>query len=157
MTLGTNLKYLRLKNGYTQKYVAEQLKISSQTISKWENNWIYPDIDNLILLSELYHISLDVLLKTDLSQKNISCTYANPWGSSLLTIFSVLIISFISLLLPFWGLLFSLILLYFFNNYPLLVTLNKFFLICNLIHFCFFIVQLFYNAIAFNVFPDITV
>ncbi len=149
MTLGTNLKYLRLKNGYTQKYVAEQLKISSQTISKWENNWIYPDIDNLILLSELYHISLDVLLKTDLSQKNISCTYANPWGSSLLTIFSVLIISFISLLLPFWGLLFSLILLYFFNNYPLLVTLNKFFLICNLIHFCFFIVQLFLQCHCF--------
>ncbi len=149
MTLGTNLKYLRLQNGYTQKYVAEQLKISSQTISKWENNWMYPDIDNLILLSELYHISLDVLLKTDLSQKNISCTYANPWGSSLLTIFSVLIISFISLLLPFWGLLFSLILLYFFNNYPLLVTLNKFFLICNLIHFCFFIVQLFLQCHCF--------
>ena len=61
MTLGTNLKYLRLKNGYTQKYVAEQLKISSQTISKWENNWIYPDIDNLILLSELSHVHMLIL------------------------------------------------------------------------------------------------
>ncbi len=52
MTLGIKLKTLRLHKNYTQQYVAEKLSISPQTISKWENDWTYPSLKNLLLLSD---------------------------------------------------------------------------------------------------------
>ena len=58
-SLMIRLKELHLEYGYSQKYVAEQLNISRQAISKWENGRSYPDIDNLRLLSALYDVSLD--------------------------------------------------------------------------------------------------
>lgn len=45
--------------------VAEELNVSRQTISNWENKKSYPDIFSLIELSSLYSISLDDLLKGD--------------------------------------------------------------------------------------------
>lgn len=45
------LKRYRKKNNFTQEFVAEQLNISRQAISSWENNLSCPDIENLILLS----------------------------------------------------------------------------------------------------------
>ena len=47
----------------TQEEVAEKLFVSRQSISNWENNKTYPDIGNVIALSDLYQISLDELLK----------------------------------------------------------------------------------------------
>lgn len=65
-SLMIRLKELRLEYGYSQKYVAEQLNISRQAISKWENGRSYPDIDNLRLLSALYDVSLDSFFQNDL-------------------------------------------------------------------------------------------
>lgn len=58
----TRLKELRTKNNYSQTYVAEQLKISRQAISRWENGNATPDLDNLILLAKLYNTSVDDIL-----------------------------------------------------------------------------------------------
>lgn len=58
----TRLKELRTKNNYSQTYVAEQLNISRQAISRWENGNAAPDLDNLILLAKLYNTSVDDLL-----------------------------------------------------------------------------------------------
>lgn len=71
-SLMIRLKELRLEYGYSQKYVAEQLNISRQAISKWENGRSYPDIDNLRLLSALYDVSLDSFFQNDLveTEKN---------------------------------------------------------------------------------------
>lgn len=63
MDLGKILKEARKKAGYSQKDVAEKLNISRQAISRWENGWAAPDIDNLSALSQMYKISVDDLLE----------------------------------------------------------------------------------------------
>jgi len=73
MMLAEKLKKCRLEKQYSQGDVADQLNISRQAISKWENGWTTPDLDNLKLLSQLYDISIDELLNesiTDFSKTN---------------------------------------------------------------------------------------
>ncbi|OUQ51421.1 helix-turn-helix domain-containing protein [Lachnoclostridium sp. An118] len=65
MEIGKKLKDARLHSGLTQEKVAEELNVSRQTISNWENEKSYPDIISVIGLSNLYSISLDDLLKGD--------------------------------------------------------------------------------------------
>lgn len=65
MEIGSKLKNARTHSGLTQEKVAEQIQVSRQTISNWENEKSYPDIVSVIQLSDLYHISLDNLLKGD--------------------------------------------------------------------------------------------
>lgn len=65
MKFGERLKKLRNESGQTQETVAQSLHVSRQTISNWENERSYPDIESLITLSEVYEISLDELLKED--------------------------------------------------------------------------------------------
>ncbi|MBS5685227.1 MAG: helix-turn-helix transcriptional regulator [[Clostridium] innocuum] len=54
-----------MNSGLTQEQVAEDIKVTRQTISNWENERSYPDIMNVIDLSNLYSLSLDDLLKGD--------------------------------------------------------------------------------------------
>lgn len=63
MTIGELLKEARLQAGLTQEKVAEAIGVSRQSISNWENDKTYPDVINVIALSELYQVSLDYLLK----------------------------------------------------------------------------------------------
>ena len=63
MKIGDQLKKARLDKNMTQEEVAEKIFVSRQSISNWENNKTYPDIGNVIALSDLYEISLDELLK----------------------------------------------------------------------------------------------
>ncbi|MBW2758069.1 helix-turn-helix domain-containing protein, partial [Lactiplantibacillus plantarum] len=65
MTFAESLKKLRHDNSLTQSELAEKLYISRQSISKWELNKSYPDIDKLILLSKIFDISIDELLGQD--------------------------------------------------------------------------------------------
>lgn len=65
MEIGKKLKEARINSGLTQEQVAEKLNISRQTVSNWENEKSYPDIINVISLSDLYNESLDMLLKGD--------------------------------------------------------------------------------------------
>lgn len=65
MEIGDKLKKARTFSKLTQEMVAEQLQVSRQTISNWENEKSYPDIISIIKLSDLYQISLDELLKGD--------------------------------------------------------------------------------------------
>lgn len=65
MEIGKKLKNARMQSGLTQENVAEKINVSRQTISNWENEKSYPDIVSVIQLSDLYSISLDVLLKGD--------------------------------------------------------------------------------------------
>ncbi|MCI8293287.1 MAG: helix-turn-helix transcriptional regulator [Hespellia sp.] len=65
MNIGSMLKNARIRSGLTQERVAEELLVSRQTISNWENEKTYPDIMSVIKLSDLYEISLDELLKGD--------------------------------------------------------------------------------------------
>lgn len=66
MELGTRLKEYRNRLGFSQDDLAERLYVSRQTISAWENNKTYPDIHSLLILSELFNVSLDTLVKGDI-------------------------------------------------------------------------------------------
>lgn len=65
MDVGQRLKMRRNELNLKQEYVAEELGITRQTISNWENGRSYPDIERIIRLSEIYGLSLDELLKGD--------------------------------------------------------------------------------------------
>lgn len=65
MEIGKKLKEARINSGLTQEQVAEDIKVTRQRISNWENERSYPDIMNVIDLSNLYSLSLDDLLKGD--------------------------------------------------------------------------------------------
>ena len=63
MEIGKKVQDARISSGRRQEQVAEDIKVTRQTISKWENESSYPDIMNVIDLSNLYSLSLDDLLK----------------------------------------------------------------------------------------------
>lgn len=65
MEIGAKLKDARMRAGMTQEKVAEEIRVTRQTISNWENEKSFPDIVSVIRLSSLYGISLDQLLKGD--------------------------------------------------------------------------------------------
>ncbi len=67
-----NLKKIRESKGMSQEFVAKALNVSRQSVSKWENNKAFPDIENIKLLSQLYQISIDEILDNNIpSDKNI--------------------------------------------------------------------------------------
>lgn len=66
MNLGTQIKKYRMALSLSQEQLAQKVFVSRQSISNWENDKTYPDIKSLILLSELFGISLDQLIKGDL-------------------------------------------------------------------------------------------
>lgn len=63
MNLSAKLQLLRKKNGLSQEELAERLGISRQAISKWESGQSTPDLNKLILLSEIYNVTIDSLVK----------------------------------------------------------------------------------------------
>ena len=74
MELGKRLKELRNRKGMTQDELAERLFVSRQTISSWENDKSYPDIHSLLMISELFSVSLDTLVKGDIGDgQDILC------------------------------------------------------------------------------------
>lgn len=52
----------------SQEELSEKVFVSRQTISNWENNKNYPDVKSLLLLSSLFNVSLDILVKGDLEE-----------------------------------------------------------------------------------------
>ncbi|MGF7436997.1 helix-turn-helix domain-containing protein [Lentilactobacillus senioris] len=64
-SVASQLKRARKTRNLSQNDVATILHISRQSISKWENGRAYPDMDNLILLSDLYQKSIDDLVQNN--------------------------------------------------------------------------------------------
>lgn len=65
MDLGTKIKVQREKKNWSQQELADQIHISRQSISKWEQNKALPSITNIVMMSNLFNISLDELMKDD--------------------------------------------------------------------------------------------
>lgn len=63
MTLGEKIQQLRKASGISQDQLAEQLDVSRQSISKWELNDAIPDVSRIVMISELFSVSTDELLK----------------------------------------------------------------------------------------------
>ena len=68
MEIGKQIKKYRTEMGLSQDKLAEKIFVSRQTISNWENNKNYPDVKSLLLLSSLFNVSLDMLVKGDLEK-----------------------------------------------------------------------------------------
>jgi Predicted transcriptional regulators len=67
-TLGKKITELRKKYNMTQDQLATEMNVSSQAVSKWENDLSIPDIPILVELSNYFHVSLDDLLKNEESE-----------------------------------------------------------------------------------------
>lgn len=61
MSIGDRISDLRKQKHYSQEYLAAQLGVSRQAVSKWENNLSSPDTDNLIQLAALLGVSVEYL------------------------------------------------------------------------------------------------
>lgn len=67
MSLGENLQFLRKKAEITQEQLAEQLEVSRQSVSKWESDAAYPEMDKILQICDLFHVNMDDLVRNDVS------------------------------------------------------------------------------------------
>lgn len=65
MKFNEKLIMLRKQHDFSQEQVAEKLKVARQTISKWELGETTPEMEKLIMISELYNVTLDELMKEE--------------------------------------------------------------------------------------------
>ncbi len=68
MELSSQIKKYRAEKNLSQEELAEKVYVSRQTISNWENEKSYPDIHSLVLLSTVFEVSLDQLIKGDIEE-----------------------------------------------------------------------------------------
>jgi len=68
MEIGNQIRKYRTSLNLSQDELADRIYVTRQTISNWENNRNYPDIRSLVLLSNVFGVSLDILVKGDLKQ-----------------------------------------------------------------------------------------
>lgn len=62
INLGTNLKRIRHNRSISQLTIARKLGVTRQAISQWENDLTYPDIENLVKLSQIFKCDINELL-----------------------------------------------------------------------------------------------
>ena len=77
MTVGEKIAKLRKEQNLTQEQFADMLKVSRQSVSKWELDSTYPDTEKLIRISKIFNCSLDYLLKDEVEQMDINIAAAN--------------------------------------------------------------------------------
>ncbi len=65
MEVGAQIKKYRSNMGISQEELAEKVYVSRQTVSNWETGKNYPDIHSVLLLSSVFNVSLDQLMKGD--------------------------------------------------------------------------------------------
>lgn len=66
MELGKQIRKYRTEQKLSQDELADKIYVTRQTVSNWENDRNYPDIRSLVLLSNVFGVSLDILVKGDL-------------------------------------------------------------------------------------------
>lgn len=76
MNFNEKLMDLRKSKGMSQEELGAELKVSRQTVSKWESGQSYPDFQRLVLLSDYFGLTLDELVKDidvqEVREKNIN-------------------------------------------------------------------------------------
>ena len=68
MEIGKQIQKYRTELNYSQDELAEKIYVTRQTVSNWENQHTYPDLRSLLLLCDVFDISLDQLVKGDLDE-----------------------------------------------------------------------------------------
>ena len=70
MNLSDNLKKIRKENNLTQEDLAEKLGVSRQSVSKWESNQAYPEMDKVVQICKMFNLNMDDLLNQDIKEVN---------------------------------------------------------------------------------------
>jgi transcriptional regulator with XRE-family HTH domain len=83
MYLSSNIKFLRKRKRYTQSVLAESLGIKRSNVNNYENGTAIPPVQILVALSDLFHISVDTLLRINLSSLRESQLYTIENGSDM--------------------------------------------------------------------------
>ena len=68
MELGARIKEHRTRCGISQEDLARRVYVARQTVSNWETDKTYPDVQSLLLLSNLFGVSVDDLIKGDVEE-----------------------------------------------------------------------------------------
>ncbi|HGI5226220.1 TPA: helix-turn-helix domain-containing protein [Streptococcus pyogenes] len=74
MEIGQQIIRYRKQQALSQEKLAEKVYVSCQSISNWENDKTYPDIHSLLLLSQIFQVSLDQLIKGDIEKMKYTIT-----------------------------------------------------------------------------------
>lgn len=103
MEVGTQIKKYRSNMGISQEELAEKVYVSRQTVSNWETGKNYPDIHSVLLLSSVFNVSLDQLIKGDVEimKKEIKETEIkklNKYGGIYAVFLILTVISFVPLI-----------------------------------------------------------
>lgn len=75
MELAKHIKEQRARLGISQEALAEAVFVSRQTISNWETDRTYPDVQSLLLLSALFDTTVDELIKGDVTRMEETCKH----------------------------------------------------------------------------------
>ena len=67
LEIAKTIKQHRAELGWSQEVLAEKAYVSRQTVSNWETEKSYPDVHSLLILSDLFGVSLDELIKGDVA------------------------------------------------------------------------------------------
>ena len=94
MELGKQIRKYRNERTLSQEALADKVYVSRQTVSNWENDKSYPDVKSLVLLSEVFAVSLDQLIKGDVEmmKEQINQTGQKRFGR-LSNIFAILFLA----------------------------------------------------------------
>ena len=107
MEIGEFLKHARTRADLTQREVSKRTGINYKTISNWENDKTYPDINSIILLSEVLGVSIDNLIKGDVEQMKVEINTEEvqkmKWYSMMMQVFLLLAVVLLFPLVKFVG------------------------------------------------------
>lgn len=104
MSLGENLQYLRKRENLTQEQLAEKLSVSRQTISKWESDAGFPEMEKIFTLCDLFSCNMDELLRGDMTtnskeEQNLYDSWMNRFSRRISLGVGILIAGFSFLVL----------------------------------------------------------
>lgn len=75
MTLGQRIQQIRIEHSLSQEEFAEKLGTTRQTVSRWELDQTYPEIAKIVLISKIFSVSTDSILKNGISTFDTDITY----------------------------------------------------------------------------------
>ena len=96
MELGKKIKELRAEKNWSQEMLAERAYVSRQTVSNWETEKNYPDVHSLLILSDIFGVSLDELIKGDVD--TMKETIKNEEGKRLKRLEVIAVIEMLALM-----------------------------------------------------------
>ena len=75
MTLGQRIQQIRIENCLSQEEFAEKLGTTRQSVSRWELDQTYPEIAKIVLISKVFSVSTDSILKNGISTFDTDVEY----------------------------------------------------------------------------------